>query len=142
MKIKTLLPLLTLALLLSACATGTPEAIPTIVLDNRVDNSPRQSSSETIIASAIVVPAQEANLAFASGGNIKIINVSVGEEVKEGQILAELDNKTVLLEIERAERALRELASPAQISAAEETLAKAQENLEDAQNKVVLLKRL
>jgi len=135
MKTKTLLPLLTLALLLSACGTGTPEAIPTIVLDAPSESQVPASGRE-IIASAVILPARNANLAFLIGGNIQTLNVQIGEEVQKGQILAELDNTLLQLELERAERALRELTSPAQIALAEEALAIAQDELEEAQHKV------
>ncbi|MBT7074969.1 MAG: biotin/lipoyl-binding protein, partial [Anaerolineae bacterium] len=134
---------LLLTLLLSACgsAGNAPEAIPTIVLGQgnvtTTEASPR--STGDIVASALVVPAQEAHLAFLTGGNIKTINVTLGEEVKAGQILVELDNTIALLEIERAKRALRELTSPLEIATAEEDLAIAQDNFEDAQDKVEAL---
>jgi HlyD family secretion protein len=50
--------------------------------------------------------------------------------------LVELDNTLAQLEVERANRALRELTSPSAIAAAEETLATAQKNLDDAETKV------
>ena len=144
MKIPKLLYLsLLLTLLLSACGAGgnAPEAIPTIVLGQgnvtTTEASPR--STGDIVASAVVVPAQEAHLAYLTGGNIQTVNVSLSEEVKVGQILVELDNTIALLEVERAKRALRELTSPMQIAIAEEAVAIALETRDDEAHDVVAL---
>ena len=134
---------LLLTLLLSACggAGNAPEAIPTVVLGqgnvNTTEASPR--STGDIVTSAVVVPAQEAHLAYLTGGNIQTVNVILGEEVKAGQILVELDNTIALLEVERAKRALRELTSPMQIAIAEEAVAIALETRDDEAHDVVAL---
>jgi len=129
-----------LVLILSACgSSSTPEAIPTIVLDggNTTDNTPRTASSGgDIIASAVVTPAQEAHLAFNGGGTVVKVNAGVGDRVSAGFILVELDHTLAQLELERAQRALRELTSPAMIAAAGEALATAQKELEDAETDV------
>ena len=41
-------------------------------------------------------PVQQSNVAFQIGGKIQSIPVDIGDEVKEGDILAELDNNPVL----------------------------------------------
>ena len=136
---------LVLLLSLSACGSTTPEAIPTIVLDSGGSDTTTQqpaqvsSSRGDIIASAVIVPSQEAHLAFVAGGNIKAVNVAIGEKVEAGQILVELDNTIALLEVERAKRALRELTSQAEIATAEETLALALETRDDEAHDVVAL---
>ena len=134
---------LLLTLLLSACggAGNAPEAIPTIVLGQENVNSTEASPKSTgdIVASAIIAPAQEAHLAFLIGGNIQRVNVTLGEKVKAGQILVELDNTIVLLEVERAKRVLRELTSQAEIASAEETLTLALETRDDEAHDVVAL---
>ncbi len=141
MKTKTLLPLLIFTLILSACGSATPEAIPTIVLGQEnvstTEASPRSSGG--IVASARVVPAQEAHLAYLTGGNIQTVYITLGEAVKAGQILVELDNTIALLEVERAKRTLRELTSPMQIAIAEEALAVALETRDDEAHDVVAL---
>lgn len=134
-----LILIVTLVMALTSCGgTTTPEAIPTIVLDSgNSNNAPKPvSTGGDVIASAIVIPAQEAHLAFVAGGNVKTVNVTVGDQVKAGQVMIELENTIAQLEVERANRALRELTSFAEIAAAEEALATAQDELDDAQNKV------
>lgn len=126
------------ALLLSACgSTSAPEAIPTIVLDGgNTADTPKPASNTSsnrgdIIASAIVVPAQEVQLAFVSGGNVAKVNAAVGDRVTAGFILVELDSTLAQLEVERAERTLRELTSPGAIAAAEEAVVNALETRDE-----------
>lgn len=133
-----------LALVLSACGTtSTPTPIPTIVIDG-TNNTPKPvspvSSGGNVVASAVVVPAQEADLAFVTGGNVAKVNVKVGEKVKAGQVLVELDNIIAQLEVERANRALRELTSAASVAAAEKAVANAQDAYDDAKQKVDSIK--
>lgn len=125
--------------ILSACTSNaSPTPIPTIVLSGgNADEIPESASGgEGVVASAVVVPEREAHLAFVIGGNIAAVHVKVGDHVKAGQVLMELENHLAQLEVERAKRALRELTSPAMIAAAEEALASAQKELEEAQNNV------
>ena len=139
MQAKLFILLISLSLLLSACGGGTPEAIPTVVI-NAPSSAPSSSANTVrgdIVASAIVVPAQEASLAFVGGGNIAVVNVTVGQNVSKGDILIELDNTLAQLEVERAERTLRELTSPAAIAAAEEALTVALETRDDEVQDVI-----
>ena len=138
MKKTYLIIMVVLALALSACgSTSTPTPIPTIVVDsgNTNDTAKPVSSGGDIVASAVLVPAQEAYLAFVTGGNVAKVNVKVGDRVTAGHILVELENMTAQLEVDRAQRALRELTSPAAIAAAEQAVAHAQETYDDAKKK-------
>lgn len=133
-----------LALGLAACGSNsTPTPIPTIVVDgnNTTAATKPVSGGGNVIASAVVVPAQEAHLAFVSGGNVAKVNAEVGDRVTAGYILVEIENTSAQLEVERAQRALRELTSPAAIAAAEQAVAKAQETYEDAKQKADSLNR-
>lgn len=127
-----------LALGLAACGSNsTPTPIPTIVVDgsNTTTTTKPVSSGGNVVASAVVVPAQEARLAFVSGGNVAKVNARVGDRVTAGYILVELENTAAQLEVERAQRALRELTSPAAIAAAEQAVANAQEAYDEAKKK-------
>jgi HlyD family secretion protein len=133
-----------LALALSACgSTSTPTPIPTIVVDggDTTTTTKPVSSGGNVVASAVLVPAQEAHLAFVSGGNAAKVNAKVGDRVTAGFILVELENTAAQLEVERAQRALRELTSPAAIAAAEQAVANAQEAYDDAKKKTDGLNR-
>jgi len=133
-----------LVLTLSACGSGDPsaDAIPTVVLDGgTVNNSGTQtaeqsSSGGAVAASGIVAPAQDAQLAFALAGNVEKVYVAEGDQVQAGDLLAELDNDLVQIEVDQAQRTVRELTSPAAIAAAEQAVAAAQTTFKDAKNKV------
>jgi multidrug resistance efflux pump len=73
-------------------------------------------------------------MAFSVAGRIKVVNVAAGDQVKAGQVLAELDNATAQMQVNQAERNLKELTSQASIAAAERAVADAQQALEDAQD--------
>ncbi|WKZ37481.1 MAG: efflux RND transporter periplasmic adaptor subunit [Anaerolineales bacterium] len=129
-----------LALGLSACSSSsTPTPIPTIMLDDISAGDAAPVPRGSVTASGVVVPAQEAHLAFIVGGNVKTVHVSVGDKVQAGTMLIELDNTLAQLDVEQARRVLRELTSPASVAAAERAVAAAQKDMEDAQNKVYAL---
>ena len=129
-----------LALGLAACGSNsTPTPIPTIVVDSNTDTTnpvAPVSSGESVIASAVLVPAQDANLAFVTGGNVAKVNVKVGDRVTAGYVLVELDNTILQLDVDRTQRVLRELTSSASIAAAEQAVASAQDAYDDAKKKV------
>ena len=129
-------------LALNACGSNSaPTAIPTVVLDGgTLNNSPTQSAAQasdgSVTASGIVIPVQDAQLAFALAGSIKKIYVAEGDQVKAGAVLAELDSTLVQVEVDQAQRAIRELTSPAASAAAQQSVATLQKTYEDAQKKV------
>ena len=144
MKKVYLITIVLLALILSACGTGsTPTPIPTVVLDDNgsspgTNNSVTQavSSSGAITASAVVASAQEADMAFTVPGNIKTVNVSVGDQVKVAQVLMEQENNIAQMDVDQAQRTVRELTSQAAIAAAEQEVANAQQTFDDAKKKL------
>ena len=131
-----------LALALTACGSASsPTALPTVILDGgAANNSPTQPASQAsgggVTASGIVMPVQDAQLAFALAGNIKKVYVAEGDQVKAGDILAELDNDIVQVQVDQAQRTVRELTSPAAIAAAEQAVATLQKTYDDAKKKV------
>ena len=142
MKYKLLLILLVISAL-TACGSGgnSNQPIPTVVLDGGTVNTsttpsaPQSSSSGATAASGFVVSAQEAQLAFALAGDIKKVYAAEGDQVKAGDVLAELDNTAFQLEVEQAQRTVRELTSSSAIAAAEQDVANAQKTYEDAKKK-------
>jgi RND family efflux transporter MFP subunit len=93
------------ALTLSACASiaSTPTPIPTISLDNNSSSSTQSSDANSVSASAFIVPVKEAELSFANVGRVKAVNVKVGDQVKEGQALVELDTTLLEARVKEAE---------------------------------------
>jgi len=49
-----------------------------------------------------LLPAQQSSLAFEIPGKINVINVDIGDPVKKGQILAELDNREATAQLKQA----------------------------------------
>ncbi len=128
-----------IACLLTACGgAGTPTPLPTVVLDGSnpsATQSAPHTGSGSAVASGVIVPVRQAHLAFTVSGRIKTVNVSEGAQVKAGDVLAELDNAVAQMEVNQAERNLKELTSQAAIAAAERAIADAQQAQQDAQKK-------
>lgn len=105
MKKSHLIVIVIMAVLLSACASAaTPTAIPTISLDGGTSTNNNQSSdSNSVTASAIIVPVNDAQLAFASMGRVTAVNVKVGDKVKAGQALVTLDTTVQEARVREAE---------------------------------------
>jgi HlyD family secretion protein len=79
-----------------------------------------------------LVPAAETSFGFRSSGQLLSLSVSVGDSVKTGDLLAELDNSAEKIKLQLAERTLAEITSPASVAAAEQALAFSERNLSDA----------
>src|SRR5512137_2578067 len=79
-------------LILTGCSAlnKTPTPLPTVVLGEgsnsnalpTADNTPRMSSDGAVTASAVVVPSQRVQLAFAASGKVLTVNAAVGDNVK------------------------------------------------------------
>ena len=146
-KIFLLVIVIVIALAASACGSGNAsnQAIPTVVLDGGTPNAsstqtvtqPQPSSSGgNVTASGVVQSTHEAQLAFALASNVKKVYVAEGDQVKAGDVLVELDNTVIQVQVDQAQRALREMTSPAAIAAAEQAVANSQKAYDDAQKKV------
>ncbi len=97
-----------LTLTLTACgssATVTP--IPTIALQasDPLPNS-QPASGDVVSASAVVVPFKQTRLSFASIGRVTAVNVKVGDKVKAGDILVQLDTSILEAKVREAESTL------------------------------------
>lgn len=128
-----------ISLLVVACGSkATPTPIPTVELNAPSQTTPTGTthSNGGVSASGKVVAEKEAHLGFILGGNLKDVNVSVGDPVKTGQVLGSLENNAYQLDYDQAVRNLNELTSPAAQAAAAQALAAAQQSLHDQQDKV------
>lgn len=129
------------ALALSACGSigGAPTPLPTVVLDRgrgEAPSGPTQVAGGGVTASGRVVSPGEADLAFRQAGLVQRVVVEVGDSVRAGEVLIEQENALAQLDLDHAERALRELTSEAAIAAADQAVALALEAQDEAQKKV------
>ena len=80
-----------------------------------------------------LIPAADVTFGFGTSGQVALVNVTVGDKVQAGDVLAELANATVQLSYEQARRNLAEITSPASIAKAQQDVVTADENLKTVQ---------
>lgn len=108
-----------LVMSLAACgAFGGEEPEPTPVIE-------AVQQPNTVSAEAFVVPIKEADLSFEIGGRVVAVEVEEGDEVKEGQLLAQLDDSTQQAALAQAQ---------ANLANAEAALAQAEASLADVKS--------
>jgi RND family efflux transporter MFP subunit len=100
--------LIVFAHLLAACApTAQPTAIPTVSFGNNDSNTSENgapsSDANSVSASAVVVPVQHVELAFATSGRVTAVNVQAGDQVTAGQTLVALDTTIQETRVKQAE---------------------------------------
>ena len=135
MKYRLLLPIFfTFALAACAGSAKNPTAIPTVVLGNNASTpAPASVTGSGATASGVLVAGEEAHMAFSLPGNVKLVNVVLGDQVQTGQILVQLDDTAQQIQLEQANLALRELTSPESIANAELAVTTAQKDVTNAQ---------
>jgi multidrug efflux pump subunit AcrA (membrane-fusion protein) len=128
-------------------SAATQEPLPTIVLDDFTPATggaaPSQGEASGVIASGVMVPAEEAEMAFSIGGNVEAVNVAVGDRVEAGQLLIQLSGREKLvaavesanLELLGAMQGLDELQKnlPDEQTEALEAVTSAREEVRDAE---------
>ena len=97
-----------LALLLTACGqASSTEAVPTVVLESSGSaaqpTNDRPSSGDSVTASAVVVPLQDANLSFTNIGRVTAVDAQVGDKVNAGDTLVEIDTSIQEAKVREAE---------------------------------------
>lgn len=113
-----------------------PPPVSTVQVATNAASSGQPPARDLVAAEGIIVPLQEARLAFPLGGRLQELHFKVGELVSQGDVLAELDNskqKAALIvataQLSNAEAKLADLlagAKPEEITRAEADLMKAQ----------------
>lgn len=91
---------------LSACTSlaETPTAIPTVSLDEgNTTTNPQTDDTNSVSASAVIVPVKDTQLAFASVGRVTAVDVKVGDKVSAGQTLVKLDTTIQEARVREAE---------------------------------------
>jgi multidrug efflux pump subunit AcrA (membrane-fusion protein) len=98
MKKSILFILIITALLLTACGTNAATPVPT--------TEPIMKTNSSVVAEGTLIPNPSVELSFAQPGIIAEVLVSEGDQVKEGQVIARLENsETLQAEVARAEEA-------------------------------------
>jgi RND family efflux transporter MFP subunit len=95
-----------LMLVLAACGkTATPTALPTVSLGSSGSSqaTAQPGSGISVSASGIVVPLHEARLSFTTVGRVTSVDVKVGDEVKAGQVIVQLDTTIQEAKVREAE---------------------------------------
>jgi RND family efflux transporter MFP subunit len=99
----TVITLLALALTGCGSVLSTPTPIPTVMLDDGAPVDSQPDDANAVMASAVIVPVNEARLSFTSVGRVTAVNVSVGDRVTAGQTLVTLDTSIQEAKIREAE---------------------------------------
>jgi len=89
--------------------------------------------------SGSVTSSQQAELGFRTGGMVSSVNVSIGQLVNKGDVLANLENDTQQLAFTQAQASLDSVFSPAGIASYQIDLANAQTAYDEAQARSVAL---
>lgn len=84
------------------------------------------------VGTGILQPANQVQLGFGTSGKVATIYVKAGDQVKQGQLLAQLDNTEEVVKYQQAQRALANLTSPTAIAQAQQDVATAQTTLTNA----------
>jgi multidrug resistance efflux pump len=116
-----------MSLAVAGCASATSTPTPTPASTASPNAGRPGFGGNGVVASGTVMPAQEAKLSFAITGSIKSVAVVVGDKVKAGDVLVELDSTDAEQAVEqaKAQQSLAELG----VTQAEVNLSLAQANL-------------
>src|SRR5258706_10144747 len=90
--------------------------------------------------SGTLVAANQVQLGFGSSGTLTTLNVKVGGQVKQGQLLAAINNTSQQIQLVQAKRDMANLMSDVSIATAQQALATAQTNVSTARNQLIYLK--
>lgn len=93
------------------------------------------------VGTGTLQPANDVQLGFGgnTSGKLVTLNVKVGDQVKAGQLLAEIDNSQAKINYAQAQQSLQSLTSPAAIATAQQTLATAKATLYTDTNTLIYL---
>ena len=86
-----------------------------------------------------LVASNQASFGFGSSGQITKVNTKVGDVVKAGGVLAEMDNSTQQIQYIQAKRALAEMTSPYAIATAEQSVATALQSVDTTRSSLAYL---
>lgn len=98
--------LIMLSLVVAAAACSAPRPTPRPVNPPSTPQAPSAFEGRAVSASAEIVPAQKAQLSFTIAGRMQKVAVAIGDSVKAGQVLAELEASDWDAAVKQAEGAM------------------------------------
>ncbi len=104
--------------------------------ENTVETSTIGTGDIILSATGVgtLIPRQQVSFGFTNGGQVNEVLVSLGEQVKAGQVLARLESQTLELKYKQAEANLAALSSASEIAAAEQAVEDARQSLATARD--------
>ncbi|MBN1220050.1 MAG: efflux RND transporter periplasmic adaptor subunit [Anaerolineae bacterium] len=116
MKLKFVATILVIVLLAGGVIACSPESTET---PEPVEVQAIQQPN-VVSAEAFVIPVQEANLSFEVGGRVTAVEIEEGDQVAQGQVLAQLDDSTQQAALGQAQASL--VSAEAAVAQAEASL--------------------
>ncbi|MEJ2232847.1 MAG: efflux RND transporter periplasmic adaptor subunit [Syntrophobacterales bacterium] len=95
-----------LVLILAAFGCGKEEKPPEVIRSIRWTKVAETSTKQVRMISGTTKPVDQTALSFAVGGTVEKVEVRLGDQVKKGQVLAELDQLPFVLGVRDAEAEL------------------------------------
>lgn len=77
-----------------------------------------------------IVPTTESSFGFDTSGQVREIYVQIGDQVKAGDVLAQLDDTDARLQLAEAQEAMGQLTSAAAVATAKQALAEAESSFD------------
>lgn len=84
--------------------------------------------------SGTLISTSDASFGFATSGRVAKVDVKVGDQVQQGQVLAQLDDTLLQMKYQEAQQALKELYSAKSIAEIQKEIATAQDTEAAAKN--------
>lgn len=129
---------------LAGCKSGS-EQVPTPIF-TPIAAATTSHSSDTVTASGVVAPLQEVHLGFAISGRIEKVAIAIGDQVRTGDLLIQLEGSEQLmaaetaanLELINAQQALDALYRDADYTSAQalQAVHDARQSVKDAERRV------
>lgn len=152
---KLILPILILTLGLSGCARRSSEAAAMTKkapepIEVRVANAEARTVERSIGVTGSIVPDETTTVSSEVPGRVVRMNVDFGQNVRKGQVLAELDTQELSLQLERAKGTLAQALARVGLDAKQEEVTpettpmmrQAWNQMEDARQKYENAKKL
>jgi HlyD family secretion protein len=122
-------------------ATATLRAVEVATVTPTIEQSGRAAAGTAVLtASGYIVARREAIVSSKIQGRLAALNVEEGSVVKEGDVLARLENPDFVASVERARAQLRQ--AEAQVSSAEAQISRAEADLAEMRRQVGVAEKL